>query len=222
LEDNALAFYTETQQNLQDEFDTKALADRLAKVSVTEELTSDQMAFVHQRDMFFLSTIDEYGFPSSSYKGGAAGFVRCTNSRTLVFPSYDGNGMFVSMGNIEAQQKVGLLFIDFETPQRLRVRGSARLLRDGPMFESYPGADLVVEVNVDRLWQNCPRYIHKMQPVEVSPHVPNADGFAKIALWKRIDMVQDVLNDADRKKAESVGLISGEEYQDYVSRGDPG
>jgi hypothetical protein len=217
-----LAFYTDSQQNLQAEFDTKALADRLAAAIVTEELTSEQMAFVGQRNMFFLSTIDEYGFPSSSYKGGAVGFVRCANTRTLVFPSYDGNGMFLSMGNIEAQQKVGLLFIDFETPQRLRVRGSARLLRDGPMLDSYPGANLVVEVDVDRVWQNCPRYVHKMQPVEVSPHVPNPDGSAKIALWKRIDMVQDVLSDADRKGAESIGLISGEEYQDYVSRGDPG
>jgi predicted pyridoxine 5'-phosphate oxidase superfamily flavin-nucleotide-binding protein len=217
-----MSFFTEKQRDLQDEFDTRNLADRLAAAAVTETLSDDQSAFISQRNMFFLSTVDDYGFPSSSYKGGAVGFVRCVDPKTLVFPSYDGNGMFLSVGNIEAQQKIGMLFIDFETPQRLRVRGSARILREGNEFESYPGANVVVKVDIDCLWQNCPRYVHKMQPVEASPHVPDENGLAKIALWKRIDMVQDVLNEHDRKEAESAGLISGEEYQNHVSRGDPG
>jgi hypothetical protein len=80
----------------------------------------------------------------------------------LVFPSYDGNGMFMSLGNIEARTKVGLLFIDFVKPRRLRVRGEARILRDGPMLKSYPGAKAAVEVTIERVWQNCPRYVHRM------------------------------------------------------------
>ena len=138
----------------------------------------------------------------------------------LVFPSYDGNGMFMSLGNIEAQAKVGILFIDFETPQRMRVRGEARLLRDGPMLASYPGAIVAVEVAIERVWQNCPRYVHKMQPVEQSPYVPAEDGSAKLALWKRIDVVQDVLAAADCAEAESIGLITTEEYETRVARGD--
>jgi hypothetical protein len=170
--------------------------------------------------MFFLSTIDEWGFPSSSYKGGAPGFVRVPESRSLVFPSYDGNGMFMSLGNIDDQAKVGLLFIDFETPQRMRVRGEARLLRDGPMLASYPGAKVAVEVAIERVWQNCARYVHKMAPVEQSPYVPADDGSAKLALWKRIEFVQDVIGAADRAEAESLGLITIEEYEAQVAQGD--
>ena len=213
-------FYTSTQRLLQDEFATRALADRLVDASVTDELTDAQTAFVHSRNMFFLSTIDEWGFPSSSYKGGASGFVRVPNSRSLVFPSYDGNGMFMSLGNIEAQAKVGLLFIDFETPQRTRVRGEARLLREGPMLESYPGAKVVVEVAIERVWQNCARYVHKMSPSEQSPYVPVVDGTAKFALWKRIDVIQDVMSAAENAEAESMGLITIEEYEALVAQGD--
>lgn len=213
-------FYTPAQRQLQDEFATRGLADRLVEAVVTDELTAQQTAFIHARNMFFLSTIDERGFPSASYKGGAPGFVRAPDNRTLVFPSFDGNGMFLSLGNIEAQANVGLLFIDFETPQRLRVRGVARLLREGPMLASYPGAIVVVEVAIERIWQNCPRYVHKMQPVEQSPYVPAADGSATLALWKRIDVIQDVLSESDRAEARSIGLITIEEYEARVARGE--
>ena len=215
-------FYTTTQQRLQDEFQTSALAARLLAAVVTAEISDDQAAFIHARNMFFLSTIDEAGFPSCSYKGGAPGFVRVMGPRSLLFPNYDGNGMFMSMGNVEAQHKLGLLFVDFETPRRLRVRGEARLLRDGPMLASYPGASLVVQVEVERVWVNCPRYVHRMQSVEQSPYVPLYDGSAKLALWKRIDVMQDVLSDDDRAAAAQTGLITPDEYQSRVGRGDPG
>ena len=215
-------FYTPAQRLLQDESETRGLADRLVEAIVTAELNPQQMAFIHSRHMFFLSTIDERGFPSASYKGGAPGFVRAPDARALVFPSYDGNGMFMSLGNIVAQAKVGLLFIDFETPQRMRVRGEARLLRDGPMLASYPGANVAVEVAIERIWQNCPRYVHRMQPVEQSPYVPAEDGSVKLALWKRIDLIQDVITEADRAQAESIGLITTEEYEARVARGDVG
>lgn len=213
-------FYTPTQRQLQDEFDTRALADRLEAAIVSEALSEDQVDFVHARDMFFLSTIDESGFPSCSYKGGAPGFVRVLNDHTLAFPSYDGNGMFMSMGNIEAQSRIGMLFVDFASPQRLRLRGAARLLRQGKIYESFHGADIVVEVAIERAWQNCPRYVHKMHSVNASPHVPAADGTTRFALWKCIDVMQDVLSAADRAEAQRVGLITANEYEARVQRGE--
>ena len=146
--------------------------------------------------------------------------MRAPSSNVLVFPNYDGNGMFLSLGNIQARAKVGLLFIDFQIPRRLRVRGEARLLREGPMLASYPGAIMAVEVSIEKVWQNCPRYVHKMQPVEQSPYVPAEDGSTKLALWKRIDVVQGVLSEGDRAKAMSAGLITAEEYESRVARGE--
>ena len=212
-------FFTLAQRQLQGEFETTDLADRIVEAVVTEELSDPQAEFIHSRNMFYLSTIDESGYPSCSYKGGDLGFVRVINPVTIVFPNYDGNGMFMSMGNIQDKAKVGLLFIDFETPQRLRLRGEARCLREGPMLDSYPGANLVVEISVNHVWVNCPRYVHRMQPLEQSPYLPGKDGAVSLALWKRVELIQDVLTAEDRAEAGSLGLITLEEYEAYVARG---
>jgi len=212
-------FFTLAQRQLQGEFETTDLADRIVEAVVTEELSDPQAEFIHRCNMFYLSTIDESGYPSCSYKGGDLGFVRVINPVTIVFPNYDGNGMFMSMGNIQDKAKVGLLFIDFETPQRLRLRGEARCLREGPMLDSYPGANLVVEISVNHVWVNCPRYVHRMQPLEQSPYLPGKDGAVSLALWKRVDLIQDVLTAEDRAEAGSLGLITLEEYEAYVARG---
>ena len=212
-------FFTLAQRQLQGEFETTDLADRIVEAVVTEELSDPQAEFIHSRNMFYLSTIDESGYPSCSYKGGDLGFVRVINPVTIVFPNYDGNGMFMSMGNIQDKAKVGLLFMDFETPQRLRLRGEARCLREGPMLDSYPGANLVVEISVNHVWVNCPRYVHRMQPLEQSPYLPGKDGAVSLALWKRVDLIQDVLTAEDRAEAGSLGLITLEEYEAYVARG---
>jgi len=212
-------FFTSTQRELQSEFGTTGLADRIEEAVVAEELSDKQAEFINSQNMFYLSTIDEFGYPSCSYKGGDFGFVRVVDSKSIFFPNYDGNGMFMSMGNIQAKAKVGLLFIDFQTPQRIRVRGNAQCLRKGPMLDSYPGANLVVEVKVSHVWVNCPRYIHRMQSMESSPYVPAEDGTVPLALWKRVDLVQDVLTDKDQASAKSLGLLTIEEYDDYVARG---
>ena len=147
------------------------------------------------------------------------GFVRVVDPKTVLFPNYDGNGMFMSVGNIQAKSKVGLLFIDFQTPQRIRVRGEARCIKEGSILKSYPGANLVIELIVSNVWVNCPRYIHQMNLTEQSPYVPEKDGTIPLALWKRVDLVQDVITDEDKEKAESLGLITIEEYEANVASG---
>jgi len=213
-------FFTPAQRKLQSEFGTEALADRIHAASVSQTISESQAAFVHNRDFFFLSTIDELGFPSCSYKGGAPGFVRVVNDTTLVFPNYDGNGMFMSLGNSESKTKVGLLFVDFETPNRLRLRGEAQCLRQGSLLESYPGANVVVQLTIDHVWVNCPRYVHQMTPVSSSPYLPNQYGQSALALWKRIDLVQDVLTPEEQAQAVELGLLSVEDYDAMVARGE--
>ena len=96
--------------------------------------------------MFFLATVDADGRPQCSYKGGAPGFVRVLDDRTIAYPSYDGNGMFLSAGNIGVNPEVGLLFIDLERGTRLRFNGIASIDVDDPLIDSYPGCQLVVRV----------------------------------------------------------------------------
>jgi predicted pyridoxine 5'-phosphate oxidase superfamily flavin-nucleotide-binding protein len=189
--------YHDASRQLQDRFDTRRLADRLAEKLSRTAFTDEDSAFIASQAMFFLATADADGWPECSYKGGVPGLVRVLDAQTLVFPSYDGNGMFRSLGNVQVNPRVGLLFIDFERPRRLRVQGRATLSLDGDELASWPGAQCVVRVRIERIFPNCPRYIHRMQRLEMSPHAPCENHEPPPAAWKRFEMFRDVLPKGD-------------------------
>lgn len=215
--------YTEQALALQRRFDTEALAAAELQVIVHDSLTPQDRAFIEGMEMFWLASVDPQGSPTVSYKGGAPGFVRMPDDRTLLFPCFDGNGMFYSMGNIAATSHVGLLFMDFITPSRLRVQGDAALTDDPAVVGLWPGAQFAVKVAITALITNCPRYIPRMQRVAPSRYVPDtATGAQPIPGWKRIDAIQGVLPQRDQGRADSVGgLISMEQWGEMVAKGDP-
>src|SRR5437763_4982667 len=153
--------YHAGNRQLQDRCDSRRIADRLEQVTVHDRFTDDDREFVSRCAMFFLATADAHGQPDVSYKGGVPGFVRILDDRTLAFPDYDGNGMFKSLGNILANPKVGLLFIDFEHPSRMRVNGTASVSTDDPLLEEFTGGQAMVRVQAERIFPNCRRYIHR-------------------------------------------------------------
>lgn len=212
-------FYGSHHRALQDRFETRPLADRLKSLTVHDWISDEERLFIESRDMFFLATVDERGMPSVSYKGGDPGFVRVVDTKTLAFPSYDGNGMFFSSGNICATGNVGLLFVDFEHPHRVRAHGRASVSANDPLMGETPGAELIVRVAVRELFVNCPRYLHRYRKVEASRFVPRGAGLVPTADWKRIDILQDVLSQSDRGRAAEAGLISVDEYEEIRKRG---
>jgi uncharacterized protein len=175
--------YHEGQRDLQDRFDTRRLADRLDEAT-TDLIGAPYRAFIESRDMFFLATVDADGRPQCSYKGGAPGFVRVLDLHTIAFPVYDGNGMFLSMGNVGVNPRVGLLFIDLEHGTRLRFNGVATIDDGDPLLDSFPGAQLVVRVRGEAVFANCRRYVHHYELVERSGFVPSASGDAPVPDWK--------------------------------------
>ena len=185
--------YHAGMRQLQDRCDTRNLADRLDEKLARTSFTDEDRAFIESRTLFFLATADAQGRPDCSYKGGAPGFVRVTDANELAFPSYDGNGMFRSLGNVLINPAVALLFIDFERPNRLRVNGSATVVEDDPLLASFAGAQFVVRVRAIRIFPNCPRYIHRMTLAEPSPYVPRAGYTPPIPKWKTFDAFSDVL-----------------------------
>lgn len=182
---------------LQQQYDTTRLADRIESTLFRERLTAEDRAFIERLDMFFLATADADGRPSCSFKGGDPGFVRVTGEAELVFPCYDGNGMFLSMGNASENPQVGMLFIDFETPKRLRVNGRAKLLPASAVDEPFQEAQFVVQVAVEQIFPNCPRYLPKMQRVEPSRFIPREGIVTPVPPWKRMDWARDVLPAGD-------------------------
>jgi len=185
--------YNDGSRELQDRFDSRRIADRLEQVTVHDELWDGDVSLIESCAMFFLATADRDGWPEVSYKGGRPGFVRCLDRRTLAFPSYDGNGMFRSLGNALVNDRVGLLFVDFEHPGRLRVQGRASVADDDPLLPSWEGAQLVVRVAVERAFPNCPRYIHRMTLEELSVYAPAPDNEPPEPEWKRMDLFKGYL-----------------------------
>ena len=215
--------YTSEALALQKRFDTEALAAAELQVIVHDALSPADRGFIGQMEMFWLASVDPQGSPTVSFKGGAPGFVKMPDDKTLLFPCFDGNGMFFSMGNIAATSEVGLLFMDFVTPSRLRVQGNAKLTDDAAIIGLWPGAQFAVRVGITALITNCPRYIPRMQRLSGSRYVPDTQtGAQPIPGWKRIDAIQSVLPQRDQNKADTDGgLITMDEWGAMVMKGDP-
>lgn len=182
---------------LQDRYDTRRLADRIDERLVTDTISEHDRDFIEQRDMFFLATADAQGRPTCSYKGGEPGFVRVLDAHTVAFPNYDGNGMYLSAGNLLVNAGVGMLFIDFERGHRMRLDGTASVDLDDPLVADYPEAQFVVRVRARAVYPNCPRYIHRYSLVRRSRFVPRTDCATPLPEWKRSDWAVDALPEQD-------------------------
>src|SRR5215216_6428425 len=181
--------YHDGNRALQDAFGSRPLADRLEEKLTRTAFTADDTAFIESCIYFFLATADTDGRPDCSFKGGAPGFVRITGASELAFPDYDGNGMFKSLGNLSVNPHVGLLFIAMhDKPRRLRVNGTARVLRDDPLLQEVAGAQLIVRVTVAAIFPNCPRYIPQLTMTEPSLYTPHKDAAPVEPAWKGYDI----------------------------------
>jgi uncharacterized protein len=195
-------------RRLQDRFDTRRIADRLEEKTVRETIDEGDRAFIEARDMFFISTADEQGRPQCSYKGGDPGFVRVLDEHTIAFPNYDGNGMYLTAGNMLVNPHVGLLFIDFEGRKRMRLNGVASVDENDPLLAEYPEAQFVIRVRATEVFPNCPRYIHEYKLVQRSRFVPKADCETPVPGWKMREWSHDALpkddpaNDPSREVIE--------------------
>ncbi len=212
--------YGEQHRQWQEHFDGVAMADRVRDLIVLPTIPPEHAGFISSRDFFFLSTVDHRGFPTCSYKGGQTGFVKIVDDKTLAFPSLDGNSMYLSMGNLSLNPKIGMLFIDFETPHRVRVHGTASIDPADPLLAEFQETELVVRVKIEEIFINCPRYIHKHQRIAASPYVPQANCETPMPQWKRLDIVQDVLPTPDHTKVAAMGgTITMDEYGELVMKG---
>jgi hypothetical protein len=189
--------YGGTHREMHDRFDTRRLADRVEEALVHDTLTPEEQNYIAARDMFFLATVDGRGNVNCSYRGGEPGFVRALDERTIAFPNYDGNGMYLSMGNVLDASEVGILFIDFENRKRMRFNGTATIDFNDPLITEFPEAQFVVRVKAREIFVNCPRYVHKMKLVERSRFVPKSGIPTPVPSWKTSEWAADALAEND-------------------------
>ena len=189
-----MAMFHQGNRELQQQFGSTALADRLVECLRRSEFTDEDRDFIHSAEFFFLATAAPDGRPDCSFKGGAPGFVRIVQRDLLVWPDYDGNGMFKSLGNIAVNPFVGLLFIRLgEAPKRLRVNGRAEVVLDDPLMKEFAGAQALVRVTPIDIFPNCPRYIPDLAAGKPSPYVPRADQAPVEPGWKSNSAWKDVV-----------------------------
>ena len=199
--------YHDGSRRLQDGFDTRRLADRLdERYAERIPIQADDKALIERMDMFFLATADAEGRPQCSYKGGDPGFVKVLDPHTLAFPNYDGNGMYLSMGNLRVNPAVGMLFIDFERGHRMRLNGTASIDPQDALMAEYPEAQFIVRVRAREVFPNCPRYIHRYTLAERSRFVPRKGRATPVPSWKCADWSADALpaNDPARDPRREV------------------
>jgi uncharacterized protein len=191
-----MPMFHEANRALQDRFGSRCLADRLVETRERSAFTEADAAFIARRPFFFLATADAEGRPDCSFKGGDPGFARVLAPDLLVFPDYDGNGMFKSLGNILANPQVGLLFIALgteEQPARLRVNGTATVSEDDPLLRDFPGGQLLVRVRPEHIFPNCPRYIPGFAQIGLSPYTPRSGARPPEPEWKSREVLRDVV-----------------------------
>lgn len=193
--------YGEGARTLQDQLDTRRLADVLARRTMHTELTDDDVALIEAQSTVWISTVDVDGWPDVSYKGGDVGFVRIASRSELRIPMYDGNGMQRTMGNIIDTGRVALLFVDTSRPWRMRLHGTAIVSTDAADLDGHPGAHAIVIVSLARIFPNCGRYIH--QGGQISEFVPDEQGQAPIPSWKFYDELYDALPERDQRRIDA-------------------
>jgi len=166
----------------------------------TPTFTPEFQEFVESLPFFFLATSAGEN-TDCSFKGGAPGFVRVTAPDQLIFPDYDGNRMYKSLGNIIENPNVGLLFLKFGAEEgqgamflRLRISGRAAVHDEHEALSTYPGAQRIVEVDVTHIFPNCPRYIPHMEVVAPSRHIPKAGKQQPTPAWKEVPSIAELLS----------------------------
>lgn len=112
-------------------------------------LTPEQTRWIEATDTFFLASIHWAGGADVSHRGGHPGFVRIPDPNHLVFPDYAGNMMFQTLGNIAADPRVGLVFLDFDGGRTLHLTGRAEIDWSPSVAKAFTGAERVVAVQIE-------------------------------------------------------------------------
>jgi predicted pyridoxine 5'-phosphate oxidase superfamily flavin-nucleotide-binding protein len=195
-------FYHDGMRELQDHYEGRAVPDRLAN-RMRSKFTDTDRAFIESAPFFFLATATPESV-DCSFKGGEPGFVRVVGENVLAWPDYDGNRMYRSLGNVMRNDRVGLLFIQFDGKlfngtARLRINGRAEIDESEAAASGLHGAKRLVRVTADHIFSNCPRYIPKMTFEERSVFTPREGHTPPDPAWKSMPFVKDIF-EQERKK----------------------
>jgi predicted pyridoxine 5'-phosphate oxidase superfamily flavin-nucleotide-binding protein len=134
-----------------------------------DQLGPDEQAFIRERDGCYMASVSETGWPYIQYRGGEKGFLHGIDARTLGFADLRGNTRYISVGNLQHDDRVALFFMDYPNQSRLKILGRARIHEGDAearkLIEELrvPGekspAERAVLIHVEAFDWNCPQHI---------------------------------------------------------------
>ncbi|MGW5453288.1 pyridoxamine 5'-phosphate oxidase family protein [Nocardia sp. NPDC003979] len=134
------------------------------------ELTAGQGTMITAADTFFVATADADGHADASHRGGNPGFLELLSPTRLRWPDYRGNSMFMTLGNLAAHPRCGLLIADWSTGTLLQLTGRAEIIWDTADLTT--GAQCAVEYTVERVIERPGALPLRFGAPELSPHNP--------------------------------------------------
>jgi uncharacterized protein len=145
----------------------------VSRHKIGHELDPDQVGIVARADTFFIASAHPERGADASHRGGRAGFVEVSvDGRELVFPDYPGNRMFQTLGNLTADPRAGLLFLDWETGAALQLSGRAEIVWDEREVGAWPGAERLVRIAVEAVHERTgamPAHWDLIEPSRLNP-----------------------------------------------------
>jgi len=142
-----------------------AYARQEAGCAGQDRLGEEEAAFLAERDSFYMASLGSGGWPYIQHRGGPKGFVRVLDPHTLGFADYRGNRQYVSVGNVEEDDRVALIFVDYPARARLKVLAHASATLDPAVLARLtdPAYGARVErafvLRVEGFDWNCPQHI---------------------------------------------------------------
>jgi len=165
----AEVMFTDGVKAVQDRYGTRAHNERVEQSGgPNNALTAREIEFIEARDGFYMATVTETGWPYVQFRGGPRGFIKALDEHTLGYADFRGNLQYISMGNLTANDRVALFFMDYRNRVRLKLIGHARVadiahnLELAAAFEmpAYRAqVERAVRITVEAFDWNCPRHI---------------------------------------------------------------
>ncbi len=165
--------------------------DRVEKLNVIDGLSINEITFINDRDSFYMATIGAKGFPYIQHRGGPKGFLKVLDSKKIGFIDFAGNKQYISVGNLDTNNNVALIMVDYPTRSRLKIFAKAEIveLKDNPeLLESLDlqnykfRPERMMIFHIEAYDWNCPQHITPRYTVEEieSAMAPQRDYIAKL------------------------------------------
>jgi predicted pyridoxine 5'-phosphate oxidase superfamily flavin-nucleotide-binding protein len=175
MENYARLMFTQAVQDLQEAEGTKLKFETFYPHRTQKSLSEDDIAFIKQRNSFYIASVNSDGWPYVQHRGGARGFIHVAGPTQIACADYLGNKQFISMGNLQHDPRVSIFFMDYLNRRRLKIQGKATLIaaKDADdalvaqLDQRAAPAERVLQIDIVAMDWNCPKYIPTQIPEDM-------------------------------------------------------